>query len=56
MEVAVGIVMLVIGAIAGFALGYRRKQPQIEEAVRLADLQAQTVLAQAETRAEAGGG
>ncbi len=56
MEVALALVALVLASIAsayfGYRRGYDRRQPDIDETIRQAELQASTITAQAETAAK----
>lgn len=49
---AVALFAILVGGAVGYTVGYRRRQPQIEEIIRQAEGQAATLITQAETQAK----
>lgn len=52
LTIAVALVALLIGVVAGYRLGDARRKPQVEEIERQAQTQADSLIAQAETKAK----
>ncbi len=51
-EVAVAIVMLLIGGGIGYVVGFQRRKPQVEETMRQAEAKANSIIVEAETRSK----
>lgn len=51
-EIAVAIVMLVVGLGLGYVIGYQRRKPQVEETMRQAEAKANGIIVEAETRSK----
>lgn len=51
-EVAVAIVMLLIGGGVGYVVGFQRRKPQVEETMRQAEIKANSIIVEAETRSK----